>query len=419
MREVNVGHKHLADYRSIVSRELMAEIDELAQKLRGRRVLHVNATAFGGGVAEILYTLVPLTADAGLEAEWRVIAAPAEFFNVTKGFHNGLQGHAFDLTDAVRDEYEAVCRANAAELSRHYDIVVVHDPQPLAMRHFADVRGDGDTRWVWRCHIDTSTPDEALYAYFLPFIDEYDTAVYTLKDYVPAGLTVPVAEIAPTIDPLAPKNMALSAEDAAYIVRQFGIDAERPLLLQVSRFDPWKDPLGVVDVYRAVKARREDVQLALVGSMASDDPEGWEYLEKVIEYVGGDPDVFILSNLDNVGSVEINAFQSHADVVLQKSTREGFGLTVTEALWKGRPTIGGAVGGIPLQIADGETGYLVTSAAECAERCLDVLAEPERHRLMALKGKEYVRTHFLTPRLLRDELRLFDDLLEGKIGNKS
>ena len=177
-------------------------------------------------------------------------------------------------------------------------------------------------------------------------------------------------EIAPTIDPLAPKNMKLSAEDAAYIVRQFGIDVERPLLLQVSRFDPWKDPLGVVDVYRTVKAKYPDVQLALVGSMASDDPEGWEYLEKVIEYVGADPDVFILSNLDNVGSVEINAFQSHADVIVQKSTREGFGLTVTEGLWKGRPTIGGDVGGIPLQIEDGVTGYLVKSAAECAERCL-------------------------------------------------
>ena len=418
MREVNVGHKQLADYRSIVSRELMAEIEKLAARLLGKRALHVNATAFGGGVAEILYTLVPLLADVGLEVEWRILGAPPEFFNVTKGFHNGLQGHAFDLTNDVRMAWETVCCANAAELDRHYDFIVVHDPQPLAMRHFASLAGDGAAHWVWRCHIDTSTPDRALYQYFAPFIDEYDAAVYTLRDYVPVGLTVPVVEVAPTIDPLAPKNMALSPEDAAYIVRQFGIDVERPLLLQVSRFDPWKDPLGVVDVYRAVKAER-DVQLALVGSMASDDPEGWDYLEKVIEYVGDDPDVFILSNLDNVGSVEINAFQSHADVVLQKSTREGFGLTVTEALWKARPTIGGAVGGIPLQISDGETGYLVRSAAECAARCLEVLADPERHRLMALKGKEHVRTHFLTPRLLRDDLRLFNDLLEGKIGRKA
>jgi trehalose synthase len=417
MREVNVGHKSLTDYRSIVPRELMAEIDELAEGLKGQKVLHVNATAFGGGVAEILYTLVPLTTDAGLEAEWRVITAPPEFFTVTKSFHNGLQGTAVDFPAEARELYESVCRDNAAELTRYYDFVVIHDPQPLAMRDFVTLSQDRATWWIWRCHIDTSTPDQALYDYLLPSINGYDAAVYTLRDYVPQGLTVPVREIAPTIDPLAPKNMRLSSEDAAYIVRQFGIDIERPLLLQVSRFDPWKDPLGVVDVYRTVKAKLPGMQLALIGSMASDDPEGWDYLEKVIEYVGGDPDVFILSNLDNVGSVEINAFQSHADVILQKSIREGFGLTVTEALWKGRPTIGGDVGGIPLQIEDGVTGYLVTSAAECAARCLDVLADPEKHRRMALLGKEHVRREFLTPRLLRDDLRLFSDLKAGKIGS--
>jgi trehalose synthase len=416
MHEVNVGHKSLADYRSIVPKELMAEIDELAAGLRGKRVLHVNATAFGGGVAEILYTLVPLTSDAGLPAEWRVITAPPEFYNVTKSFHNGLQGHAVDFPAAARELYESVCRANAADLTRAYDFVVIHDPQPLAMLDYVTLSQDRSTCWIWRCHIDTSTPDQGLYDYLLPFINSYDAAVYTLRDYVPKGLTVPVREIAPTIDPLAPKNMKLSPEDAAYIVRQFGIDVDRPLLLQVSRFDPWKDPLGVVDVYRAVKAKHPAMQLALVGSMASDDPEGWEYLEKVIEYVGGDPDVFVLSNLDNVGSVEINAFQSHADVIVQKSTREGFGLTVAEGLWKARPTIGGDVGGIPLQIEDGVTGYLVKSAAECAERCLDVLADPARHREMALLGKEHVRCEFLTPRLLRDDLRLFSDLEAGKIG---
>jgi len=416
MHEVNVGHKSLADYRSIVPGELMAEVDELAAGLRGKRVLHVNATAFGGGVAEILYTLVPLTSDAGLPAEWQVITAPPEFYNVTKSFHNGLQGHAVDFPAEARELYESICRANAADLTRPYDFVVIHDPQPLAMRDYVTLSQDRSTWWIWRCHIDTSTPDQGLYDYLLPFINGYDAAVYTLRDYVPQGLTVPVREIAPTIDPLAPKNMKLSAEDATYIVRQFGIDVERPLLLQVSRFDPWKDPLGVVDVYRTVKAKYPAMQLALVGSMASDDPEGWEYLEKVIEYVATDPDVFILSNLDNVGSVEINAFQSHADVIVQKSTREGFGLTVTEGLWKGRPTIGGDVGGIPLQIEDGVTGYLVKSAAQCAERCLQVLADPEKHRRMALLGKEHVRREFLTPRLLRDDLRLFSDLQAGKIG---
>jgi trehalose synthase len=393
MREVNVGRKSLADYRSIVPSDLTAEIEELAEGLRGKKVVHVNATAFGGGVAEILYTLVPLTTDAGLEAGWQILTAPPEFFNVTKSFHNGLQGHRVEFGPEARKLYESVCRSNAEQLSRHYDFIVIHDPQPLAMRNYQTAADDG-AHWIWRCHIDTSTPDQELYDYLLPSINRYDAAVYTLRDYAPDGLSVPVREMAPTIDPLAPKNMQLSPEDAAYIVRQFGIDVEKRLLLQVSRFDPWKDPLGVVDVYRMVKLEAPDVQLALIGSMASDDPEGWEYLEKVIEYSGNDPDVFILSNLDNVGSVEINAFQSHADVIMQKSIREGFGLTVSEALWKARPTIGGAVGGIPLQIEDGVTGYLVDSAAACAERCLRILAAPVRHRHMALRGKEHVRREF-------------------------
>jgi trehalose synthase len=410
VRTVNVGHKSIADYRSLLPRELMAEIRQLAEPLQGRRVLHISATSFGGGVAEILYTFVPLMTDVGLPSEWQVISAPPEFFNVTKGFHNGLQGAAFDVTEEVRHLYESVCLSNAEALSHEYDFVVVHDPQPLAMRSLlADARAIG-RHWIWRCHIDTSAPNQQLSDYLVPFIEAYDTVIYTMPGYAPAGLNVPFRAIAPTIDPLAPKNMALSNEDARYIVRQFGIDVDRPLLLQVSRFDPWKDPLGVVDVYRQVKAQLPEVQLALVGAMATDDPEGWEYLERVIEYAGGDPDVFILSNLDNVGSVEINAFQCCAAVVLQKSTREGFGLTVSEALWKARPTIGGAAGGIPLQIEDGVTGYLVSSVAECAQRCVQMLADPVRARQMALRGKEHVRRNFLTPRAVRDYLRLFTEL---------
>ena len=414
MRSVNVGHKYLAEYRSLLPRDLVDEIQALAEPLRGSRVLHVNATAFGGGVAEILYTLVPLMRDAGLEVDWQVIGAPSEFFTVSKSFHNGLQGASLELTAADRETYESTCRTNAASLTRHYDFVVIHDPQPLAIRHFLKRPAEVGSHWIWRCHIDTSTPDPGLYGYLLTFIREYDRAIYTMPQYAPAGIGIPVRPIAPCIDPLAPKNMALSPEDARYIVRQFGIDVDRPLLLQVSRFDPWKDPLGVVDVYRIVKAKVAEAQLALVGAMASDDPEGWEYLERVIAYAGDDEDVFILSNLDNVGSVEINAFQSHADVVMQKSTREGFGLTVTEALWKARPTIGGDVGGIPLQIHDGVTGYLVDSVAACAQRCLEILADPVAAHVMALRGKEHVRRNFLTPRLLRDYLKLMTELRDGR-----
>jgi trehalose synthase len=213
----------------------------------------------------------------------------------------------------------------------------------------------------------------------------------------------------PAIDPLNPKNMALSPEDAAYIVDQFGIDVNRPLLTQVSRFDPWKDPLGVIDAYRAVKERFPDVQLALVGSMAHDDPEGWEYYDQTVAYAAGDPDIYILSNLNNVGSVEVNAFQVHSAAVIQKSIKEGFGLTVTESLWKGRPTVAGRVGGIVAQLS-GETGWLVESAGECADACIEILEDPAAARLRALRGKEFVRKSFLTPRLLRDWLYLFNRL---------
>ena len=411
MRDVNVGHKFLADYQSIIFKDLLAEIKELAAPLAGKRVLHVNATSFGGGVAEILYTLLPLMNDVGLQAEWQVMTADSEFFNVTKSFHNGLQGAAVELTAEVRSLYESVNRRNAAQLTSHYDFVVIHDPQPCALRAWTAADSQGETHWIWRCHIDTSTPDAALYDYLLPYIRRYDRAIYTMAAYAPEGLAVPLEVVPPAIDPLAPKNMTLVPDDAHYIVRQFGIDVDRPLLLQVSRFDPWKDPLGVVDAYRQVKERWPDVQLALIGSMASDDPEGWDYLEKLHAYVAGDADVFVLSNLDNIGSVEVNAFQSHAAVVLQKSTREGFGLTVSEGLWKARPVVAGNVGGIPLQIEDGVTGFLVETSAACAERCLEILDRPERAQAMARKGKEHVREHFLTPRLLRDYLRIFNELL--------
>jgi trehalose synthase len=228
---------------------------------------------------------------------------------------------------------------------------------------------------------------------------------------VPAGMNGNVNIVPPAIDPLAPKNMALSLEDAMYVCRQFGIDVERPMICQVSRFDPWKDPLGVIDAYRIVKAERPDVQLALVGSMASDDPEGWDFYNSTLAHAENDPDVHILNNFNNVGAIEVNAFQSLAQVVIQKSTREGFGLTVSEALWKGRPFIGGNVGGIPLQVSDGETGYLVDSVEECAARIGEILDDPALGRSLGLRGKEHVREHFLTPRYLRDYLKIFHEVL--------
>jgi trehalose synthase len=229
-----------------------------------------------------------------------------------------------------------------------------------------------------------------------------------MSQYVPAGMDGTAHILPPAIDPLAPKNMAFSPEDAVYICEQFGIDVDRPMLCQVSRFDPWKDPLGVIDAYRLVSAEMPEVQLALVGSMATDDPEGWDYFNATVAHADGDPNIHILNNLNNVGAIEVNAFQSHSDVVLQKSTREGFGLTVTESIWKARPTIGGAVGGIPLQITDGETGFLVSSVEQCAQRALEFLSDPSLGNRLGRAGKEAVRRRFLMPRLLRDWLELFE-----------
>jgi trehalose synthase len=406
---VNVGHKSLADYATLATRGLMDEIRALAEPLAGARVLELSATAFGGGVAEIQYTLVPLMQDAGLDVEWRIIRGADEFFAATKTIHNALQGNPQGLTDAQRACFSDFQELNAREIEvDDYDFVVVHDPQPIGV---IDYLGGGGAKWAWRGHIDFSTPNDDVLDFLLPSLRRYDAAIFHLAEYVPKREGLPPCVIwPPAIDPLAPKNMALSPEDAAYIVDQFGIDIGRPLLTQVSRFDPWKDPLGVIDAYRLVKEEAAGVQLALVGSMAHDDPEGMEYWDQTVAYADGDPDIFILSNLNNVGSVEINAFQVHSAAVIQKSIKEGFGLTVSEALWKSRPTVAGNVGGIVTQIENGRTGWLVDSSEECAAACLEILADPGAARELALAGKEHVRRRFLTPRLLRDRLALFNRL---------
>ncbi len=407
LQPVSVPHKHLNDYASLVGRALADEIRERAEPLQGKRVLHLSATAFGGGVSEILYTLVPLMIDVGLQAEWQVIYGREEFFNATKVMHNALQGNPQDLSEDQWRTWQNYNAINAREMSDGWDMCIVHDPQPAALMSLVPEKS---RRWVWRCHIDLSTPNPDTLARLLPSLEPYPAAVFHMRKYVPADMDGRAHIIPPAIDPLAPKNMAFSPEDAVYICEQFGIDVDRPLLCQVSRFDPWKDPLGVIDAYRIVKEQLPDVQLALVGSMATDDPEGWDYFNATVAHAEGDPDIHILSNLNNVGAIEVNAFQSHCDVVIQKSTREGFGLTVTEAIWKGRPLIGGNVGGIPLQVSDRETGFLVSSVEECAERSLEILADPGLGKQLGRAGKEAVRRQFLMPRLLRDWLELFEQL---------
>ena len=401
--------KTLSDYATVIGDKRYEELRTLAKAAKGRSMLHINATAYGGGVAEILQNLVPLLRDAGVDAHWAVLDAPAAFYDITKKIHNALQGNPDSLTDEEWKIFERYNELNAAEISGGWDVIIVHDPQPAAIRRHVP---DKARTWIWRCHIDLSTPNADAIEHLVPFIREYDSTVWHVRSYVPPGMDGADGRVRicpPAIDPLSPKNMALSPEDAAYVCDQFGIDVDRPLICQVSRFDPWKDPMGVIDAYRQVTAEMPEVQLALVGSMATDDPEGWEFFNSTMAYADGDPDIHILNNLNNVGAIEVNAFQSQADVVIQKSTREGFGLTVSEALWKGRPFIGGHVGGIPLQVQDGETGFLVSSPEECAERALRVLREPDLGKRLGRAGKEHVRQHFLTPRLLRDWLKIFRD----------
>jgi trehalose synthase len=409
LQPVSVGNKSLADYTHLVGRPLVQEIRDLAEDLKGLRVLHVSATAFGGGVSEILYTLIPLMNDAGIDAEWQVMLGREEFYNATKRLHNALQGAPDSLTDEEWEIYFRYNEMNAAEITSGWDVIIVHDPQPAGVRRLVP---DKAKTWVWRCHIDLSNPNPEAIERLVPFIKEYDASVWHVQEYVPQSLdgSSPGVHICPpAIDPLSPKNMALSPEDAAFVCDQFGIDVDRPLMCQVSRFDPWKDPIGVIDAYRLVTQELPEVQLALIGSMATDDPEGWEFFNSTMAHADGDPDIHILNNFNNVGAIEVNAFQSQSDVVIQKSTREGFGLTVSEALWKGRPFIGGDVGGIPLQVQDGKTGFLVSSPDECADRSLRILREPDMGKQLGRQGKEHVRAHFLTPRLLRDWLRLFRD----------
>lgn len=409
MQHVVLSEKTLADYAPIVGADVIGEIEQLARPLQGARVLNISSTAYGGGVAEMLHTLVPLMRSAGLNAEWRVIAGNDDFFGVTKNMHNALQGMDLDLTPAMRAAYLHTNVDNAVYMEDEFDFVIVHDPQPAPLRM---LRAADPGKWIWRCHIDLTAANQRYWSFLRPYIEAFDAAIFTMPQYVKADLAIgKIAIIPPAIDPLSPKNAPMDEARAADVVRLYGVDPTRPIITQVSRFDPWKDPLGVIDVYRNIKTRHPDVQLVMVGSMASDDPEGMEYYQRTKEHADSDPDIHLLSNLDGVGNVEVNAFQRLATVVLQKSLREGFGLTIAEGLWKGKPVIGGNVGGIPIQIEDGKTGYLVESIEECTTRALELMKNPRRAKAMGERGREVVRRKFLSTAHIRNELQLFTDLL--------
>ena len=415
---VDVGASPLASYRGLAPDDLLDAVSHAARALRGARVLHLNATPYGGGVSELLRSVVPLLNDLGVAADWRIISGHEPFFQVTKAIHNGLQGAPVELADADKARYLATSRKNAAAFdTQGYDFIFVHDPQPAALLEFT---GKGNARWIWRSHIDTANANAAVWSFLRPFLAEFDASVFTMAEFVPADLPTPVVEIIPpAIDPRNPKNLALPEATARQVLEWIGVRTDRPLVTQVSRFDPWKDPLGVIAAYRIAREEVPDLQLALVGSMATDDPEGWDMYRAIRGAIAGDKRVHVFTNLVGVGNVEVNAFQALSKLVIRKSLREGFGLVVAEALWKGTPVVAGRAGGIPLQMADDTGGLLVDSVEECARAMIALLRDEPRARALGASGRERVRRHFLIPRMVLDELSLMRRLAAGAAAGRA
>ena len=401
----------IEEYQRIVGSDVIEQLYQLAEPLKGLRVVHVNSTRVGGGVAEILTKLVPLSNALGLDASWEVITGRDEFYQCTKAFHNALQGNHVTIPKALLKAYEEVNAANAEVLRpalQDADIVFIHDPQPAPLiTHFPERKG----KWIWRCHIDASKPYRPVWKYLRNFTARYDASIFSIASFA-QPMPNPICLIPPSIDPLSDKNMDLSDGEIDTVCRQHGIDRERRTILQVSRFDRFKDPLGVIEAYRLAKRFAHDLQLVLAGGSADDDPEGAAVLTEVYAAAAEDPDIHILMLPADANRV-INALQRAADIVIQKSLREGFGLMVTEALWKGKPVIGGNTGGIRLQVINHHTGFLVDTPEGAAYRIRYLFHYRDQLKEMGLKGKEFVRENFLLTRHLRDHLALILGLRSG------
>jgi trehalose synthase len=389
-------------------------VDQLRQPARllgGVRVVHVNSTRRGGGVAEILEKMVPLMQELGLDATWEVIEGNDDFFACTKSFHNALQGKNLNVPDRLLRVYEEINVHNAERLRpilEEADIVFIHDPQPAPLFNLCpDRRG----RWIWRCHIDLSHPHRPVWRYLRRFLTGYDASVFSLDAFA-QPLPHPVFLIPPSIDPLSEKNLPLPAEEVRGVLEQFGVDPSRPVILQVSRFDRFKDPLGVIQAYQLARGFVPSLQLVLAGGGAADDPEGADVLEEVRTAAEGDVDIHVLSS-GHYSDRTISALQAGADIVLQKSLREGFGLTVTEAMWKGKPVIGGNTGGIRLQLMNHRTGFLVDTPEGAAMRIRYLLFDRPRMAQIGSNARELVRQNFLITRHLREYLTMMVALTHG------
>jgi len=383
------------DYEPLVGGKIVERVAKRAEELRDRHIVHVSSTYYGGGVAELLSSLTLLINASGIKTGWRVIQGRPEFFSVTKKMHNALQGGEINLTEQKKEIYEEVVFENAVRMHLDHDLVIVHDPQPLPLiRHFPK-----KAPWIWRCHVDLSCPNPDLWAYLASFIESYDAVVLSLPEYA-QKLNVPQRFIMPAIDPFSTTNKELSPDEIDERLTHYQIPTDLPLVVQISRFDKWKDPQGVVEAFQIAR-KQVDCTLVLVGNVATDDPEGHEVFASLC---GCREDrIRILSAQD---SALVNALQRRATVVLQKSLREGFGLTVAEAMWKGTPVIGGRAGGIKHQIEDGENGFLVDSVEQAAERIVQVIKEHKLRERLGERARESVRRRFLMPRLLEDWLDL-------------
>ena len=398
----------LNDYEPIVGKAELDELRFLAQRLRGRTVKMVNSTAVGGGVAEILNRLIPLMNELEVQTKWEVITGGNDFFEVTKGFHNALHGGEYNVTKDVLDIFMMYNEQNRQRMDFGEDLFVIHDPQPVGLiRSRTATRG----KWIWRCHIDLSNPHPDVWGFLRPIVEQYDAAIFSSPAFA-RQLNIPQYLFYPCIDPLSEKNKDLEESFVNKVCEDFGIDRTRPIITQISRFDRLKDPVGVIQAYKLVK-KYVDCQLVLAGGGASDDPEGAVVLAEVMEEAGDDPDVIIL-NLPPWSALEINALQRASTVVVQKSLKEGFGLTVTEALWKGKPTIAGAVGGIPNQIIHKLTGVLVHSVEGCAFQIRYLLTHPEFARTIGANGREHVKENFLMTTNVKRWLLLFRLLEQAK-----
>ena len=395
---------NINDYAAIVGQGTIDELYFLAGRLQGKVIQHINSTAVGGGVAEILIRMIPLLKQLGVDARWDVIKGNEKFFAITKNMHNALHGAAVEISDDDLQFFLEVNQENAQEMAFSGDIVFVHDPQPIGL---VDKKKEIGRQWIWRCHIDFTEPDKRVFDFLKQYIEQYECAVFSAPAFS-RTLSIPQTLISPSIDPLSDKNKDLPGHIIDSVLARFNIDRERPIVTQISRFDYLKDPVGVIEVYKQVK-KYIDCQLVLAGGGATDDPEGMQVLEDVRAAAGDDPDIHIIF-LPPSSDIEINALQRASAVVLQKSLKEGFGLTVAEALWKERPVIATAVGGIPLQIAHKYSGILTRSIEGTVFYLKQLLNEPEYARKLGLNGKEHIKNNFLITRHLRDYLLLFISL---------